>query len=95
MLGVLTTIDAFLEELIDKLPKHDVEQLSKLRTYALALLYAYTHAQPAAATETGMQAVLRAGFSSAVVRRGADVSSAVVRRGSCARGAFFGCYRSA
>lgn len=58
VLGVLPTVDAFLEELIEKLPMHDIEQLSKLRTYALALLYAYTRTQPAAAAETSVQAVL-------------------------------------
>lgn len=58
VLGGLEVMNAFLEEVIEVLPKHNVAQLGRVRTYALALLYADAHAPAPAATPSNVQTLL-------------------------------------
>lgn len=62
VLGALTNVEKYLDEAVVKLPKHDFEQMGKLRCYALALIYAYMLTVSNSESEASKQAILAEGL---------------------------------
>jgi hypothetical protein len=58
VLGAAHNVAAMRDEIVRKLPEHDLAPLDKLRDYALALLFAHIMTLPSAEIETRLQALL-------------------------------------